>query len=117
LAIISILVAAILFYLRRKRSEAASADSDVGANQPMLNDGTVTTVTQPSPAPQLMMKLYVCALMSHAVPSGAIFLLFHTPRTRMTQLRSRDTKAVHNIRTSLPFLKHLRHRKPDPEAR
>jgi hypothetical protein len=36
----------------------------------------------------------------------------------MTQPRSRDTKVVHNIRTSLPFLKYLRRqRKSDPEAR
>ena len=42
---------------------------------------------------------------------------FHTPRTQMSQLRSRDTKGVHYLRTSLQLLKCLCHQTSDPEAR
>ncbi|KAI0280142.1 hypothetical protein BGY98DRAFT_965886 [Russula aff. rugulosa BPL654] len=52
MAIISIVVAAV-FYLRRRRSQAAFAG--VGASQPILNDGIVA---QPSLGPSLTLKLY-----------------------------------------------------------
>ncbi|KAI0275684.1 hypothetical protein BGY98DRAFT_991499 [Russula aff. rugulosa BPL654] len=56
IVIISITIAAILFCIRRRRSQATSADVDASLLTP--NDGTGTTVTQPSLGPPLTMKLY-----------------------------------------------------------
>ncbi|KAI0275682.1 hypothetical protein BGY98DRAFT_991473 [Russula aff. rugulosa BPL654] len=56
ITIISITIAAILFCIRRRSSQAASAD--VGASLLMPNDGTVMTVTQPSLGPPLTMRIY-----------------------------------------------------------
>ena len=117
IALILIAVAAI-FYLRRRRSRAASAD--VGASQYMTNDGVVAQSSSGSP---VTMRFYVRVFMSHAAavmyPHAPFSYCFHTPRTQMTQLRSRDTnlKAVHNLWTSLQFFKYLCHRTSDPESR
>ncbi|KAI0275683.1 hypothetical protein BGY98DRAFT_1098726 [Russula aff. rugulosa BPL654] len=77
IAIISIAVAAIL---QRRRSHWQAASADVDASLLMPNDGTVTTVTQPSLGPPLTMK-------------------FYDPNDPTT---FPDTKVVHNP-TSLPF--------------
>jgi hypothetical protein len=73
IAIISIAGAAI-FYLRRRRSQAASAGVDYHASQPTLND---VTVAQPSPGSPQTMKFYVRVLYRcDYVSSCTIFLLF-----------------------------------------
>jgi hypothetical protein len=114
IAIISFAVAAI-FYLRRRGSRAASAD--VNASQLTLNDGTVARLSSGSPP---AMKFYVRVFMSHAAPVMCPHAPFsyhsHTPRTQMTQLRSRDTKAVHHLWTSFQLLKYPCHRTSDPEV-
>jgi hypothetical protein len=105
-----------ILYLRWRRSQAASAG--VGASQPMQNDGAVAQ--SPSGTPPTM-KLYVRAFnvprRCDYVSSCAIFLYFHTPRTQMTQLRSRDTKGVYHLWTFLQVLKYVCHHTSDLEGR
>jgi hypothetical protein len=59
--------------------------------------------------------------LSHAAaimcPHEPFSYYFHTPRTQMTQLRSRDTKAVHDLWTPLQLLKYVCRRTSDLEAR
>ena len=112
---LGVIIATLFFYLQWRRTRLLQvADVASGASQPMLSDTTVTTVTQPSPGPPIIppapqtLTLYVRVFMSHAAAimchRAPFSYYFHTHRTQMTQLRSRDTKVVHKSQTSVGVL-------------
>jgi hypothetical protein len=76
IAVISIAVAAIIFYLRRRRSQAALTSAGVGASQAMSADRAVVQSSLELP---LAMRLYVRDFKSHAAAISYHFRILTFP--------------------------------------